>query len=491
MEPLIVIFDVVSALAFGVAVIYALRLPLSPGRGIELGTKLAMVIMMFLYAFVGISNIFEHAQITAILDPFEDYFEVLFVPLFAYAAISSAAANRLRRELQIQQELRVERDFSSSVMNATPAGIILVDGSGIYQFSNERAQQLLGEVAEDAFSGGPVFIERDGAFPEPRTLAEIAADGILEARRFTIMGIEELRVLAITAAPMAEEGVIVSMLDATSRVLSERELDQYRHDLEILVERRTEQLVEANLELEAANAAKKAFLANMSHELRSPLNAVLGFAGVLQQGSAGELNAEQHQQVEMIREAGGQLLGLVNEVLDIARIESGQLRVEFEPVDLGVLLTATRDEFATIAADAGVTLTVDIADDPGPVRTDRGKLGQVLRNLVANAIKFTPRGGEVTLALLCDSDDVALRVRDTGVGIAPYDQGRVFSAFYQATPPGPDTSHGAGLGLAIVRELCELIGARVDLQSAPGYGSTFTVKLARSAPLTRTSGPTG
>jgi len=491
MEPLIVIFDVVSATAFGLALIYALRLPLSPGRGIEIGTKLVMVIMMFLYAFVGISNILEHAQITAFLDPFEDYFEVLFVPLFAYAAISSAAANRLRRERQIQQELRVERDFSSSVMNATPAGIILVDGSGTYQFSNERAQQLLGEVAEDAFSGGPVFIERDGAFPEPRTLAEIAAEGVLEARRFTIMGIEELRVLAITAAPMAQEGVIVSMLDATSRVLSERELDQYRHDLEILVERRTEQLVEANLELEAANAAKKAFLANMSHELRTPLNAVLGFAGVLQQGTAGELNAEQHQQVEMIREAGGQLLGLVNEVLDIARIESGQLRVEFEPVDLGALLTATRDEFATIAADAGVTLTVDIAEDPGPVRTDRGKLGQVLRNLLANAIKFTPRGGEVTLALLCDGDDVALRVRDTGVGIAPYDQGRVFSAFYQATPPGEDSSHGAGLGLAIVRELCELIGARVDLQSAPGYGSTFTVKLTRSAPLTRASGRAG
>lgn len=485
MEPVIVIFDVVSAVAFGVALLYALRLPLSPGRGIELGTKLVMVLMMFLYAFVGISNILEHARITALLDPIEDYLEILFVPLFAYAAISSAAASRLRRELRIQHEMRMERDFSSSVMNATPAGIVLVDGTGRYQFSNERARQLLGEVAEDAFSGGPVFIERDGAFPEPRTLAEIAAEGILEARRFTVMGIEELRVLAITAAPMPEEGVIVSMLDATSRVLAERELDQYRHDLEILVERRTEQLVEANLELEAANAAKKAFLANMSHELRTPLNAVLGFAGVLLQGSGDDLSAEQRQQVEMIREAGAQLLGLVNEVLDIARIESGQLRVEFEPVNLASLLSDTRDEFAIIAADAGVSLSVDVSDDLEPVSTDRGKLGQVLRNLVANAIKFTPAGGEVTLTLLRDGDDVAIRVRDTGVGIAPYDQGRVFSAFYQATPPGEDSSHGAGLGLAIVRELCELIGANIDLQSAPGYGSTFTVRLARAARLSR------
>jgi len=157
-------------------------------------------------------------------------------------------------------------------------------------------------------------------------------------------------------------------------------------------------------------------------------------------------------------------------------------------VDLGALLGDTRDEFATIAADAGVTLTVDLADDPGPVNTDRSKLGQVLRNLVANAIKFTPSGGEVTLALLHEGDDVAVRVRDTGIGIAPYDQGRVFSAFYQATPPTEGSSHGAGLGLAIVRELCELIGANIDLQSAPGYGSTFTVRLARSAPLTRSAG---
>ena len=476
MDNLIVAFDAISALGFTVAFVYGLRLPLRADRGLELGTKLALVCMMALYVFVGASNILQHAGVTAALDSVEDYVEILFTPLIVYAALSSASSNRVRVERAIQKELRVQRDFSTSVMDATPAGIVLVDASGMTMFGNERARQLLGRAADEAFAAGPVFIERDGAFPQPKSLSEIAKELDLNSRRFTVMGVEELKVLAVTAAPMAGEGVIVSMLDATARVLAERELDQYRRDLEVLVERRTEQLVEANMELEAANSAKKAFLANMSHELRTPLNTVLGFSGVLLQGVAGELNEEQHRQVDMIHVAGEQLLAMVDEVLDIAKIESGMATVSWAEVDLGALAETVFGEFEIAAKDAGVSLQLHLDEGTILIHSDSGKLSQVLRNLVGNGIKFTPEGGEVHLELVPEGEGgAALRVRDTGMGIAPYDQGRVFSAFYQARPPREAKSKGAGLGLAIVSQLCELIGASVEVQSAPGYGALFTV----------------
>ncbi len=482
MESLVVAFDTVSAVAFAVALVFALRLPLSPGRALEYGTKLVLVVMMALYVFVGVSNILEHAGITARLDVLEDYAEVLFVPLIAYAALSSANAARLRRELRTQRELRVERDFSSAVVEATPVGIVFLDGSGSVVFANERARELLGVSAEEAFTGGPVLIERDGALPEPKSLREIAESATLEPRRFTVMGVDELTVLAVTGSPLAEEGVILSMLDVTARVLLDRELEQYRRDLEVLVERRTEQLVEANMELEAANAAKKAFLANMSHELRTPLNSVLGFAGVLLRGTADALSAEQRKQVEMIRSAGEQLLVLVDEVLDIARIESGHAQLELGEVELEPLVRGICDEFRVAAQEGGLALDLETEDVPFGVETDPGKLAQILRNLVANAVKFTPEGGRVSVIVEHDGDDAVVKVRDTGVGIAPYDQERVFSAFYQACPPGEVRSQGAGLGLAIVRQLSDVIGAEVVVQSAPGYGSQFTVRIPRSIP---------
>ncbi|MDO8987613.1 MAG: hypothetical protein Q7V14_05260, partial [Coriobacteriia bacterium] len=209
MQAVVPIFDVISALAFLTALGIALDLPMSPGRAFELGTKLAIVASMAIYLFVGVSNSLEHAGVTSALDRLEDYAEVLFVPFFMYAAVSSANAERVRREMGIQQELRVERDFSSSMMDATPAGIVLLGRDGKVVFGNGCARELLGSVIDDAFAGGPVFVERDGAFPEPRTLAEIAHDTSHAPRRFTVLGVEELRVLAITASPMAAEGVIV------------------------------------------------------------------------------------------------------------------------------------------------------------------------------------------------------------------------------------------------------------------------------------------
>jgi len=174
---------------------------------------------------------------------------------------------------------------------------------------------------------------------------------------------------------------------------------------------------------------------------------------------------------------------MVDEVLDIAKIDSGQVTVQWTDVDLGALADTIFDEFEIVAKDAGVSLQLHLDDGTVLVQSDASKLAQVLRNLVANAIKFTPEGGEVHLELVPEDDGgAALRVRDTGMGIAPYDQGRVFSAFYQARPPREAKSQGAGLGLAIVSQLCELIGARVEVQSAPGYGALFTVHVPRNKP---------
>jgi signal transduction histidine kinase len=238
------------------------------------------------------------------------------------------------------------------------------------------------------------------------------------------------------------------------------------------------QLEAANDRLEEVNQQKRDFLAAMSHELRTPLNAIVGFAEVLGEELYGSLNERQADYVDDIRSSGNDLRELIGGVLDLTKVESGALDLHVAMVDVDDLVRRTVGLFKEHAVQRHIDLRVETS---GPVRVegDQGKLRQVLVNLLTNALKFTPEGGNVVVVVRPENGEVVVSVRDTGPGIAPGDQDRIFLAFEQTSA---GTGLGTGLGLPLARRLMQLHGGRLDVASEPGSGSTFSFRLGRRLP---------
>ncbi|WP_158917183.1 ATP-binding protein [Caulobacter sp. S45] len=234
------------------------------------------------------------------------------------------------------------------------------------------------------------------------------------------------------------------------------------------------ELIKAHDAAEAANAAKSQFLANMSHEIRTPLNGVLGMAQVMQRG---ELNDEQRERVHVITRSGHALLEILNDILDLSKIEAGKFELHAGDFQMEEVLEGVRHAYCDVAASKGVGLEVEIAHDVvGGWRGDGARLRQILLNLVSNAIKFTD-GGEVRLALDLVEGAVRFQVVDQGIGIAPDKIGLLFSKFSQLDASATRRTGGTGLGLAICRELAALMGGSISVSSTVGIGSTFTLLL--------------
>ena len=230
-------------------------------------------------------------------------------------------------------------------------------------------------------------------------------------------------------------------------------------------------------QIEAANKHKSEFLANMSHELRTPLNAIIGFSEVLVEKMFGEVNDKQLEYLRDIHSAGHHLLTLINDVLDLSKIEAGRMELDLASFDLGELLEGATMLVRERAGRHAVTLALDVADGPGDWVADERKVKQVVINLLSNAVKFTPAGGSVTLRARRveggEGDAVEIAVIDTGVGIAPDQQALVFEEFRQAAGDHLRKSEGTGLGLALAKRFVELHGGTIRVDSAPGQGSTF------------------
>ncbi|HTQ14230.1 MAG TPA: ATP-binding protein [Rhizomicrobium sp.] len=233
---------------------------------------------------------------------------------------------------------------------------------------------------------------------------------------------------------------------------------------------------------EAASRAKSEFLANMSHELRTPLNAILGFSETIFSGMA---SAARHgEYARIIHQSGRHLLALINDILDLARIEAGGLKLRESEVDLGNLIADCMPLMEVKAREGALALRTDIGQDVPPVRADERALKQVLLNLLYNAVKFTPPGGEVLcFARNAGGGSVAFGVADTGVGIAPEDQEKVFQNFGQGRHDVVTHDKGTGLGLPIVKGLIEAHGGSVSLESRVGRGTTVTVTLPEERAL--------
>jgi signal transduction histidine kinase len=233
-------------------------------------------------------------------------------------------------------------------------------------------------------------------------------------------------------------------------------------------------LLEARDAAEAANVQKSQFLANMSHEIRTPLNGVLAMAQILERGA---LSGGQREQVEVIKSSGEVLLTILNDILDVSRIEDGALELEVAPFDLAGLIQATLGGYAAASQTKGLDLTVEIAEGAEGLRLgDGGRVRQILSNLVSNAIKFTAKGG-VAVRVAGSDTGVRLTVEDTGVGVPEDRLAHLFDKFTQLDGATTRRFGGAGLGLAICQALTEKMGGVIAVESAPGEGSTFVVDL--------------
>lgn len=230
-------------------------------------------------------------------------------------------------------------------------------------------------------------------------------------------------------------------------------------------------------ELEITGQHKSQFLANMSHELRTPLNAIIGFSEVLLEKMFGDLNDKQEEYLNDIFTSGEHLLDLINDVLDLSKIEAGMLGIELEAVDLRKLLQGSLVVVRERALAHGIELKLAVTDDIGTITADERKVKQVIFNLLSNAMKFTPDKGEVGIRARMTDGVVEIAVWDTGVGIAEEDQQRIFEEFQQAEQGLTDKTEGTGLGLALTKKLVTLHGGRIWVESDQGDGSTFTFTL--------------
>jgi signal transduction histidine kinase len=308
-----------------------------------------------------------------------------------------------------------------------------------------------------------------GALPESKIDAGLSVG---------VPGIMVVLIAAIWQSRLALSEASTHLSEANEALRkSERQLEEKVLQRTRALQDSQSELAVARDEAVAANRHKSAFLANMSHELRTPLNAVIGFSEVLLEKVFGELNDKQNEYLGDIHFSGRHLLSLINDILDLSKIEAGRLELSPSTVAIGETMDSAIVLMRERANRDEVSLLKEVAPDIGTVFADERKLKQVLINLLSNAVKFTKQGGTVTLRARRDGNDLEISVVDTGIGIAPKDQALIFEEFRQAGEAYAKAQEGTGLGLALTKRLVELHGGKIWLESELGTGSTFTLRI--------------
>jgi PAS domain S-box-containing protein len=412
------------------------------------------------------------------------------------AALLKLVAASAGLELERQREetlLRQERDRAQGYLDTVESMIVVLDRHGYITRINRKACQILGWQESELI--GQAWFDR--CMPQPEGMTQVYPyfekmmageqqfSEYFENEIVTRSG--ERRAIAWHNAVLYLDdaqifGTLSAGEDITERKQRDVELDTYRHGLEQLVEVRTAELLLAKDAAESANRAKSVFLANMSHELRTPLNAILGFSRLLERNAG--VGSEGQRQLSTINRSGQHLLALINDVLEISRIEAGRSETSVLAFGLGELLSDLEDMIRVRAQGKGLALSVECAAElPRHVLGDAHRLKQVLINLLGNAVKYTEHGS-VSLRVSPESQFVRFAVSDTGPGIDAADQENIFQAFFQ-TEVGIAKGEGTGLGLAISHEYARLMGGQLSVRSQPGQGSVFILDV----PLPATGAP--
>jgi signal transduction histidine kinase len=281
--------------------------------------------------------------------------------------------------------------------------------------------------------------------------------------------------VAGTALLMSLVGVVVLRSQVNKRT---HQLRKINREMEGRIEQRTAELATAMEKAQVADRLKSAFLATMSHELRTPLNSIIGFTGILLQKLAGPLNEEQEKQMRMVQTSARHLLDLINDVLDISKIEAGQLDLSYGTFELRGSIQKTVDLVSPLAEKKGLDIELELAQDLGLVKSDQRRLEQIILNLLNNALKFTEQG-HVRIACRSDDDHYMLSVSDTGMGIQPEELSGLFKPFHQIDTGLSRKHEGTGLGLSICKKLMDLMGGTIDVQSKWGQGSNFFIRFPK------------
>ncbi len=376
------------------------------------------------------------------------------------------ANEKLRMEItdrkQAEEALAEREAWLRAVLDNVQAGIVIIDAdtreiveanpAALAMMERSRAE-VVGTTSHDLFcpvekGSCPILdLNRPSDFSE-RVLLTASGESVPILKAVVAVRIGERRL------------VLESFLDISERKRAE-ELRKY-----------AEQLRQANIRFQEADQFKSGFLATMSHELRTPLNSIIGFTGILLQRVAGPLNDEQIKQLNMVRGSSRHLLNLINDVLDISKIEAGQLKVTPKPFDMRQAIEKAVETVTPLAEKKGLSLVAEVAPEVGEVVSDGRRVEQVLINLLNNAVKFTQKG-EVRVECEVDDDRLVTRVVDTGIGIKPEDMDKLFRAFSQIDAGSARRYEGTGLGLSICKRLVEMLGGEIRVESEWGKGSIF------------------
>ena len=386
---------------------------------------------------------------------------IISATLYA-AGLALGAAVLMRTSVSL---LHVEEDRYHLLAHAMTDVIVCHGRNGSVLSISPAAEPLIGVQANELLGNG--LFDRVHVADRPAFLSAIADAASLNEERLLDLRIRRragqfawVEMRCRPRDPAANEREVVTVLrDISGRKLQERAIEI------------------AQSESERADAAKSHFIATMSHELRTPLNAIIGFSDMLANESLELDSGRKLEYAKLINSSGRHLLSVVNGILDVSKMETGNFEITPEPFAPAPAIENCTDLLALKAQESGVELTLRLAADLPEVAADRRAFNQILINLISNALKFTPRGGRVTVGALCDGSKLAVTVEDTGVGIGEADLPRLGEAFFQVRTSYDRRHDGSGLGLSIVKGLVQLHGGEVDIKSRLGEGTRVTVRL--------------
>src|SRR5207302_7003619 len=404
------------------------------------------------------------------------------------------------RKLRIAEaDVRAERDRLDLVIDSVADPILVTDPSGKILLMNAPAERLFTapEDVPEAADAERAVRSNDAHFSSFVSNLFLTGTGLRWRGEISLTDpstLQPLPVEAVAGKVLSEHGEVTAVVtilhDRTEALEKARLYEQVKAASEQLEEkvreataelvRRNELLQRQHLELEQASQLKSQFLANMSHEFRTPLNAILGYTSMLLQGVSGDLAASQKNKMLRVDSNARHLLSIINDILDISRIEAGKMPLHLEEFEMPALVAELLAEVEPLIQKARLQTLTDLPRGNALVVSDRQKVKQIVLNLLTNAIKFTPHG-QVKVMVREDErrGEASIAVEDTGIGIAPQDQDKVFEDFRQADNSVTREYGGAGLGLAICRRLAKMLDGRVELQSRLGRGSTFTLVIPR------------
>ena len=384
-----------------------------------------------------------------------------------------------------EEAVREAAAFNRQILLGASEGIVVLDRELRYQVFNPAAEAITGWKAADMLGRSlrEIFPAEVVAQREPHLRRVLGGEAVGPSDLY-LADIDAANKRWISSRTSSLRngdgeviGVIVVLNDITERKATEQALREAHIHLEARVQERTTELAEATRRAQSADRLKSEFLANMSHELRTPLNGIIGFTELLVDGRPGPLNPKQQQFLTAVLNSGRHLLQLINDVLDLSKIEAGKMELLCEVVALPALIAQVCASLAPIADAKHIQLTHDVAPALCDLWLDKKKLTQVLYNLLSNALKFTPERGTVTVTGRPNEEGFQIGVSDSGIGIKPEDLGKLFVEFQQLESGKSRRFQGTGLGLALTRRLVQLHGGRIAVASEPGRGSTFTVQL--------------